>query len=179
MFQHATKAKLPNALLKNREKLSTSVDMPKYYKIVLRSKDADSFANNGTTHYFNNVSFPEGVFDSAVVVMDSFVGENFEGELDKGYTVSIKELMQPRSWGSNTKGITDIVLTGKGGVWQSSSVDASGCGIPVTNPTFFRNARLTVQLDSIEQDTTDFIIQGEWVLTFWIIQLNGENQFSV
>lgn len=182
MFQHDIKGKQsPNVMVKKFPRITNSIDYAKYYKIVLRSKDASSSSintNEDSTpnfHVFNNVHFPEGIEGNAVIVMESFVAENLNNELNGGYTVSIKEIMQPRTWGSDKKGSTDIVICGKGGIWQNGSVCIESCGIPITNPTFFRNATITVQIDSIADFTDAFKVQGEWVLTFYIVQLGGDN----
>lgn len=185
MYQALIKGKdNPNVMVKGQPKIVGDTDYAKYYKVILRSKDADTKTynnNDGTPNQciFNKVNLPEGVDGNAVIVFDSFVAENKTNELDGGYTVSIKEVLQPRTWGSDKKGSTDILLTGKGSVWQNGSVQASSCGIPVTNLTMFRNTRLTIQIDSIKANDTTFSVQGDWVLTFFLVIFNGDNEFKV
>jgi hypothetical protein len=150
-------------------------------KFVFRSKDADYFSNNSLAdgkpnlHIFNEVNFPEGIEGMAILVMDSFVAQNLNGELDGGYTLSIKDLIQPKTWGSDKNGSTDILFAGRGGLYQNGSVCIDSCGIPITNPTFFRNSRITVELNTIKADYPDFAVVGDWVLTFYVVQLGGQN----
>lgn len=185
MYQTLIKGKdNPNVMVKGQPKIVSHTDYAKFYKIILRSKDADDFDFNSGAgelnyHRFDNVSFPVAVDDNAVLIMDSFVAENKDNELDGGYTLRIRELMQPRTWSSDRKGTTDIVLSGKGAVWQNGSVAMSSCGIPITNPTMFKNTSLTIQIDSIEADNPTFKVEGDWVLTFWLVILNGDNDFKV
>lgn len=185
MFQHDTKAKQnPNVMVKGQAKIVSRTDYAKFYKIILRSKDADEFDYNSgagelNIHRFDNVSFPVAVDDNAVLIMESFVAENKDGELDDGYTVHIRELMQPRTWSSDRKGSSDIVLTGKGAVWQNGSVCVDSLGIPITNPTMFKNTSLTVEIKSILTDYPTFKVEGDWTLTFWLVVLNQENEFKV
>lgn len=185
MFQAGAKTKLPNMMTKGQAKNETAKGQPKYYKLVLRSRDADTKTNNalnnGTPNLcrFNIVNAPEGLSGNAVLVVDSFVAQNTSAELDGGYTVSIKELLQPKTYGSDHKGPTDIILTGRGGVYQAQSVDATSCGIPITNRTFFRNCTLTVQIDTIQSSFPAFSVVGDWCLTMWLIDFGeGANDLS-
>lgn len=173
----------PNVMVKRQPKIRTTTDYNKYYKIVLRSRDANSWsynnAGNGAPnqHIFNEITFPDGLHGNVIMIMESFVAENAAAELDGGYTVSIKEIIQPRTWGTDKQGPTDIVLTGKGSVWQNGSVCSDSCGIPISNAAFFRNATMTVKIDSIRLADPNFKVQGDWVLTFWLVQMDNENDF--
>lgn len=186
MFQAGSKSKLPNVILKKQPKNQTDKAQPKYYKLIFRSRDADSWsnnnANNGSPNYsrFNSVNMPEGLSGNAVLIVDSFVAENLNGELDGGFTVSIKELLQPKTYGTDKDGVTDIVLCGKGGFWQNSSIDVSTCGVPIQNPTFFRNTPITIEFKSIALNNPAFTVGGEWVLICWLIDIgqDGDNDLS-
>jgi hypothetical protein len=175
MYQAGASKQSPNVMVKGQHKIITHNEYAKYYKIVLRSRDAQYWSNNnlndGTPnlHRFSEITFPEGIDGNATLIMDSFVAENRNGELDGGYTVHIKELMQPRTWGTDRQGTTDMVFAGKGSVWQNGSVGEMSCGIPITNPTQFRNTPLTVQINSIKLLDPAFAVVGDWCLTFWIV----------
>lgn len=179
MFQAAAKSKQnPNVMEKGQSKIKSTSEYAQYHKFILRSKDAAGSTNNnalnGTpcTRRFDNITFPTGVTGKGVLIVDSFVSQNPTAELDGGYTVSIKEIFQPRTFGSDREGTTDIVLTSKGAIWQNGSVGNATCGIPINNLSQFRNTSLTVQIDGIATNAaTTFNTVGEYVLTFWIITI--------
>jgi hypothetical protein len=91
--------------------------------------------NNGSPNYsrFDFINFPEGLSGNAVLVVDSFIAQNLNGELRmEEYTVHLKEVLQPKSYDAFHDGPTDIILAGKGGIVSSSKCRCyMACGIPI------------------------------------------------
>lgn len=180
MYQYHSLNNLPNIMRDGQDKIVTKKPYPQYFKLVLRSKDRDS-GSTKVDAKFSDVKLPDSFGENSVFFVESF---NLTlGETIKQVNVHIPELIQPLSWSSRTKNVTDVVcVTDTVGCYFNGSCNVNGVGVPMLDRNFFRNNQLSVVLSTPDgehgrprngEDYFDPVtLSGEWVLVAYIVTLD-------
>ena len=135
-------------------------DFPKFYKIVLSSTDKVSGTNASANFLIN---LPTPLPKNAVLCVKDFACRFLAGST---YTciVSIPQLLAPNSYQSSNNGASDILLTTIGSQSFSNDLQVGSVGVPITNPNFFTNKLITVNVDCLETTAESL---GNWILMLY------------
>lgn len=144
----------------------THVNTPyvKHHTIILDSHDR----RNGST-------ITKAVFDvykavnikspKAVMFVDSFIINDASAFGSCFYYIKIKEISQPLSYESGSKGMTDIVVINKGDTYFNNN----GLGmIPIVDKDVFLGKPLTVEITCPDSDIS--LLNAKWVLKIIVLE---------
>lgn len=182
MFQYHSLNGLPNLMRKGQDKVVTKNRYPQYFKLVLRSRDRDAGSTKSHAK-FSNVKMPDSLGENAVFMVESFQLTFGDDAGIEQLEVHMPELMQPLSWSSRTKNVTDLIcVTDSFGSYTNGSCNVDGLGVPILDRNFFRNNQLSIVITTPENESgyprhdedqwPNEALRGEWVLVAYIVSLD-------